>query len=399
MTTHELLLAAKAAAPALAWLGSEEKNAAILRMADAIVRETDVILAANEADVQAAKGTISDVMLDRLRLTQARIAAMADGMRQVAALPDPVGEVLAEVRRPNGLVIRKTAVPLGVVAIIYESRPNVTSDAAVLAMKSGNVCVLRGGKEAFRSNLAITRTMQEAAYAAGLAEGSVSLPFVVLQAIFYGADNVVMKVAYGEISPLWCQTLRFGLAFALFMILFGKQIVKGLRGSRVSAWLPVGVVYAVAFVASSLAVDMTSATNAGFFISLPMLFTPVIALALMRRTYRLSTLVLQIAVLAGLYLLCCNGGALSFGMGEFVGLGSSALFALGIVLSERGLSEIGPAAMSAVQTGGAFLFSLGGAVATEPAPAFGTVSVGTWAAVAFLAIAGTCLAFWPFYQT
>ena len=96
MTTHELLLAAKAAAPALAWLGSEEKNAAILRMADAIVRETDVILAANEADVQAAKGAISDVMLDRLRLTQARIAAMADGMRQVAALPDPVGEVLAE---------------------------------------------------------------------------------------------------------------------------------------------------------------------------------------------------------------------------------------------------------------------------------------------------------------
>lgn len=218
--------------------------------------------------------------------------------------------------------------------------------------------------------------------------------FVVLQAIFYGADNVVMKVAYGEVSPLWCQTLRFGLAFALFMALFGKQIVKGLRGSRVSAWLPVGVVYAVAFVASSLAVDMTSATNAGFFISLPMLFTPVIALALMRRTYRLSTLVLQIAVLAGLYLLCCNGGALSFGMGEFVGLGSSALFALGIVLSERGLSEIGPAAMSAVQTGGAFLFSLGGAVATEPAPVFGTVSVGTWGAVAFLAIAGTCLAFW-----
>lgn len=111
---------------------------------------------------------------------------------------------------------------------------------------------------------------------------------------------------------------------------------------------------------------MTSATNAGFFISLPMLFTPVIALALMRRTYRLSTLVLQIAVLAGLYLLCCNGGALSFGMGEFVGLGSSALFALGIVLSERGLSEIGPAAMSAVQTGGAFLFSL--AARLRPSP-------------------------------
>lgn len=218
--------------------------------------------------------------------------------------------------------------------------------------------------------------------------------FVVVQAIFYGADNVVMKVAYDEISPLWCQTLRFGLAFVLFMLLFGKQIVAGLRKSSPRVWLPVGVVYAVAFITSALAVDMTSATNAGFFISLPMLFTPVIALVLMRRTYRLSTVVLQVAVLAGLYLLCCNGGALSFGMGEFVGLGSSALFALGIVLSERGLDEIGPAAMSAVQTGGAFLFSLGGAVATEQAPAFAEISLGAWGAVAFLAIAGTCLAFW-----
>lgn len=218
--------------------------------------------------------------------------------------------------------------------------------------------------------------------------------FVVVQAIFYGADNVVMKVAYDEISPLWCQTLRFGLAFVLFMLLFGKQIVKGLRNSSPRVWLPVGVVYAVAFITSALAVSMTSATNAGFFISLPMLFTPVIALILMRRTYKLSTVLLQMAVLAGLYLLCCNGGALSFGMGEFVGLGSSALFALGIVLSERGLDEIGPAAMSAVQTGGAFLFSLGGAVATEPAPVFGEISLGAWGAVAFLAIAGTCLAFW-----
>ena len=175
MTTHELLLAAKAAAPALAWLGSEEKNAAILRMADAIVRETDVILAANEADVQAAKGTISDVMLDRLRLTQARIAAMADGMRQVSALPDPVGEVLAEVRRPNGLVIRKTAVPLGVVAIIYESRPNVTSDAAALALKSGNVCVLRSGREAYRSAAAITAALRRGLERTGLTPDLVNL--------------------------------------------------------------------------------------------------------------------------------------------------------------------------------------------------------------------------------
>ena len=175
MTTHELLLAAKAAAPALAWLGSEEKNAAILRMADAIVRETDVILAANEADVQAAKGTISDVMLDRLALTPERIGAMARGILEVANLPDPVGAVLKRIERPNGLVIEKTAVPMGVIAIIYESRPNVTSDAAALAIKSGNVCVLRCGKEAHRSAAAIVAAMHRGLQAAGLPAELVNL--------------------------------------------------------------------------------------------------------------------------------------------------------------------------------------------------------------------------------
>ena len=130
MTTQALLQQATAACPQLAWLGSEEKNRAILQLAVAIEANADVILAANAEDMHAAQDVISSVMLDRLRLTKDRIAAMADGMRQVAKLPDPVGEILAEVKRPNGLVIRKTAVPMGVVAIIYESRPNVTSGAA-----------------------------------------------------------------------------------------------------------------------------------------------------------------------------------------------------------------------------------------------------------------------------
>ena len=160
MKTQELLRHAKAACPQLAWLGSEEKNQAILRMANAIEANADMILAANAEDLRAAQGVISDVMLDRLRLTRSRIAAMADGMRQVAKLPDPVGEILAEVTRPNGLVIRKTAVPMGVVAIIYESRPNVTSDAAALCIKSGNVCMLRSGKEAYRSSHAIVTALK-----------------------------------------------------------------------------------------------------------------------------------------------------------------------------------------------------------------------------------------------
>lgn len=175
MTTQALLQQAKAACPQLAWLGSEEKNRAILQMADAIEANADVILAANAEDLHAAQDVISSVMLDRLRLTKDRIAAMADGMRQVAKLPDPIGEILAEVKRPNGLVIRKTAVPMGVVAIIYESRPNVTSDAAVLALKSGNVCVLRGGKEAYCSAAAIVAAMHEGLRAVGLPEAFVNL--------------------------------------------------------------------------------------------------------------------------------------------------------------------------------------------------------------------------------
>ena len=175
MTTHELLLAAKAAAPALTWLGSEEKNAAILRMADAIVRETDAILAANEADVQAAKGTISDVMLDRLALTESRIHAMAEGIREAAALPDHVGRALAQFTRPNGMTITKRQVPLGLVAIIYESRPNVTSDAAALALKSGNACVLRCGKEAHRSAKAIVSALKEGIKRSGMNPDIVNL--------------------------------------------------------------------------------------------------------------------------------------------------------------------------------------------------------------------------------
>ena len=131
MTTMELLSGAKAAKRKLASLSTEVKNETLLAMADELVRQTADILAANREDLAAAKGTMSDVMLDRLALDETRIAAMADGIRQVAALPDPVGKLLRTVTRPNGLVIEKRAVPMGVIAIIYESRPNVTSDAEI----------------------------------------------------------------------------------------------------------------------------------------------------------------------------------------------------------------------------------------------------------------------------
>ena len=175
ITTHDILLAAREARPALQRTSTEEKNAALLAMADALERNAAAILAANAQDMEAARGHISEVMLDRLALTEGRIAGMAEGVRQVAALPDPVGQVLREVKRPNGLVIRRVAVPMGVIAIIYESRPNVTSDAAALAVKAGSACVLRGGKEAFRSANAIVAALKEGLTAAGLPADLVNL--------------------------------------------------------------------------------------------------------------------------------------------------------------------------------------------------------------------------------
>ena len=170
-----MLTAAKAAKTQVSLLTTEEKNAALLAMADALVASEAAILAANAQDLEAAKGTVSDVMLDRLQLTPQRIAGMAQGIREVAGLPDPVGAVLEEYVRKDGLVIQKTAVPMGVIAIIYESRPNVTSDAAALALKSGNVCVLRGGKEAFRSANAIVDALRSGLKSVGIPETAVNL--------------------------------------------------------------------------------------------------------------------------------------------------------------------------------------------------------------------------------
>ena len=160
MTTQELLQKANAAKGALALADTGTKNRALLAMASALEEHCADILAANALDMEAARETVSEVMLDRLALSPERVAGMAAGLREVAALPDPAGAVLSRAERPNGLVIEKTAVPMGVIAIIYESRPNVTSDAAALALKAGSACVLRGGKEAHRSAAAIVAALK-----------------------------------------------------------------------------------------------------------------------------------------------------------------------------------------------------------------------------------------------
>ena len=174
-STFEILQEAKAVKSVLCTLDTETKNNALLKMAEALEENCDFILSENQKDMENAKGTVSEVMLDRLALSRDRIKGMADGIREVALLPDPVGEILATVERPSGIIVEKTAVPMGVVAIIYESRPNVTSDAAALALKSGNVCVLRGGKEAFLSADAIVKSMRKGLTLLGLPETLINL--------------------------------------------------------------------------------------------------------------------------------------------------------------------------------------------------------------------------------
>lgn len=175
MTTHEILVAAKAARTALTLADTAKKNEALEKMAEALLAASEDILKANTSDLEAAQGHISEVMMDRLRLNEERIQGMAQGIREVVVLPDPVGRVLDVTDAKNGLRIEKRAVPMGVIAIIYESRPNVTSDAAALAVKAGSACVLRCGHDAWNSCHAIVAALKKGLAAADLPEALVSL--------------------------------------------------------------------------------------------------------------------------------------------------------------------------------------------------------------------------------
>ena len=167
MTTKQILVNAKNAKSKAVMLTEERKNKILMCMADALIKNANSILGANKKDIENAKGKIGDVMIDRLMLNMSRLEAMAEGIKEVTKLKDPVGRVIDTVERPNGLKINKVSCPIGVVAVIYESRPNVTSDAAALIIKSGNVCVLRGGKEAYNSSKAVVCALKEGIETAG----------------------------------------------------------------------------------------------------------------------------------------------------------------------------------------------------------------------------------------
>lgn len=167
MTTWDILKKTRAAWPSIRNRDAEGKNALLRAMADSLMACAPAILAENRRDMEEVRGTISDVMLDRLYLDEKRLAGMAEGIRALTALPDHTGRILSQITRPNGMTICKQQVPMGLIAIIYESRPNVTSDAAALAVKSGNVCVLRSGREAYRTAKAIVQALKQGIAAAG----------------------------------------------------------------------------------------------------------------------------------------------------------------------------------------------------------------------------------------
>lgn len=196
MTTIEILENAKRAKTSVALMSSEQKVSALVNMAAAIEDDIDSILRANNTDLVAMRGIMSDVMLDRLALNDERVKAMADGLRSIAKLPDPIGTVLDEFTRPNGMTVKKVAVPIGVVAIIYESRPNVTADAAGLALKSGNVCVLKIGKEAFLSARAIVNAMRKGLKKAGVSQNVISL---IEDTSREGATELMKAVGYVDL--------------------------------------------------------------------------------------------------------------------------------------------------------------------------------------------------------
>lgn len=174
-TTQEILVTAKRAVTEIRNYTTEQIDTALSAMAQALIADTETILAANACDLEAAKGRISDVMLDRLRLDAARVRGMANGILDVVSLPSPLGRELACFERPNGMVVRKISSAMGVIAIIYESRPNVTSDAAALAIKAGSVCVLRPGRDAAKSAAAIVCALRKGLAAAGLCRDLVNL--------------------------------------------------------------------------------------------------------------------------------------------------------------------------------------------------------------------------------
>lgn len=216
---------------------------------------------------------------------------------------------------------------------------------------------------------------------------------VVLQTVIFGSGSAFTKLAYESISPLWALAIRFGLASAVFAVLFGPRIVRGLRGARLGDWLPAALCMAVSYISCNVALDLTTAANVGFLMALPVVFTPILAAVVLRRRYRLVHLPFQVAVVGGLYLLCSSGGSFTFGWGELCGLLTAVSLAGALVFGERGLARMDVVTVSATQIFATFAFSLVGALLFDRPLDVAAVQPLAWGTVAFLALASTCLTF------
>lgn len=216
---------------------------------------------------------------------------------------------------------------------------------------------------------------------------------VVLQTVIFGSGNAITKMAYESITPMWCLAIRFGLATLVFAAFFGPRIVRELRGARIGAWLPAALCMALAYLTCNVALDLTTATNVGFLVALPVVFAPLLSCVVNRRRYPLAFLPFQAAVVLGLYLLCSNGGAPSFGLGEVLALLSSVALAGALVFGEKGLDELDATTVAGTQIAASFAVSLLCALAFEPPVNLGAVQPMAWGTIAFLALLSTCLTF------
>lgn len=216
---------------------------------------------------------------------------------------------------------------------------------------------------------------------------------IVLQTVIFGSGSAITKLAYESISPLWGLVIRFGLATLVFAVLFGPRMVRGLKGARLGDWLPAAICMAVSYISCNIALDLTTATNVGFLMALPVVFTPIIASVVLRRRYKLVHLPFQAAVVVGLYLLCSSGGSFTFGWGEVCALITALSLAGALVFGERGLKRMDVITVSGTQIGVTFVFCLLGAMLFDKPLDVATVQPIAWGTIVFLALASTCLTF------
>lgn len=216
---------------------------------------------------------------------------------------------------------------------------------------------------------------------------------VIVLTMIFGTGNAVTKFAYASITPFWCMAIRFALATAVFFIAFGPRIVRQLRRVKLRLWVPLALCEALGYISCNLALAHTTAMNTGFLVGLPVIFAPIIGIFVLHRRYPVAMIPFQVLVVGGLYLLCCNGGAFSFGVGELLALSCSIFLGASLVLAEAALDELDAIAIAGTQIAAAFALSLVGALVLEAPPVLADVQPVAWAVIVYMALFSTCLTF------